>query len=102
MESSNTRPAWMDDELVKDIDPRKLDFISRISSETQGRKSRSQKEMMMQLMPLLKKAKQENLTFSPTEMSAAIQAIRKYSTAEEQAHMDQVLKEAQQKGLPPV
>lgn len=91
MEEKRTHPTWMEDELVRDIPPKKLDFLGRMFLEGQGK---SQKEMMAQLMPMMKKAKQENLTFTPQEMNAAIAAIKKHSSAQELEQIDKLLNKA--------
>ena len=91
MEEKRTHPAWMEDELVRDIPLKKLDFLGRMFLEGQGK---SQKEMMAQLMPMMKKAKQENLTFTPQEMNAAIAAIKKHSSAQELEQIDKLLNKA--------
>ena len=88
---NETRPAWMADPLVNEIPKQKLDFLGQLFSEGRGK---SQKEMMTYLMPLMKKAKQENLTFTPQEMSAAIAAIRKHSSEEELTQIDKILKKS--------
>ena len=88
MEKTNTRPAWMEDEQVKNIDPKKLDFLEKIFKEGRGK---SQKEMFAYMMPMMRKAKQERLTFTPQEMQAAINAIKKYSTEEELKQIDNIL-----------
>lgn len=90
MNESVNRPAWMEDELVKDIPQQKLDFLGTLFKEGHGR---NQKEMISYLMPMMKKAKQENLTFTPQEMNAAIAAIKKYSSEEELKQIDKILKE---------
>lgn len=84
----NNNPQWMSDESVKSIDKRKLDFLSKIFAQGQGK---SQKEMMALLIPSMKKAKQENLTFTPQEMSLAINAIKKYSNKEEIEQINKIL-----------
>lgn len=89
MKEEEKRPAWMEDELVKGIPQKKLDFLGRMFAEGHGK---SQKEMMMFLMPMMKKAKEEHLTFTPQEMNAAIAAIKKHSTPEELKQIDQILK----------
>lgn len=94
MDNSTKRPAWMDDELVRDISPRKLDFLEKMFQEGHGK---SKKEMLAFLMPMMKKAKQENLTFTPAEMNAAITAIRKYSTKEELKKIDEILEKTHNK-----
>ncbi len=94
METSQSTPLWMKDPLVKDIPQRKLQFLGEMFTRGNGK---SQKEMMTFLMPMLKKAKQENLTFTPQEMNAAITAIRRHSSLEEQKEIDRILKKAQRK-----
>ena len=81
-------PEWMLDPLVKDIPKEKLDFLSLMFSESKGK---SQKELMMTLMPMMTRAKKENLYFTPQEMGAAIAAIRKYSSEEELTQIDKIL-----------
>ncbi|MBE5883145.1 MAG: hypothetical protein E7291_01795 [Lachnospiraceae bacterium] len=91
MNENTLHPAWMDDELVKDIAPEKLDFLGKMFSEGHGK---NQKEMMAFLMPMMKKAKQEKLTFTPQEMNAAIAAIKKHSSEDELQKIDQILNKA--------
>lgn len=94
MEQENLRPAWMDDELVKGIPQKKLDFASQLFSQGHGK---SQKEMMGIILPMMKRAKAENLTFTQTELNACIQAIKKHSTQEELSKIDKLMT---QKGVP--
>ena len=89
----NTKPAWMSDPLVKDIPEKKLEFLGQMFTEGQGK---SQKEMMAFMVPMMKKAKQENLTFTPQEMSAAIAAIKKYSSDDELKQIDKILAKTKQ------
>lgn len=88
MSEQANRPLWMDDELVKDIPQKKLDFLGKMFADGQGK---SQKELMRMLMPMMQKAKQENLIFSPQEMNAAIAAIKKYSTEDELKQINKIL-----------
>ncbi len=83
-----SRPAWMSDELVKDIPEAKLHFLSELFQAGKGKKG---KELMATILPLIKKAKEENLMFSSAEMNVAIAAVKKYSTPEELAQMEQLL-----------
>jgi len=92
--NNNNRPQWMNDPSIKDISPKKLEFLEKMFRETQGK---SQKELMTLLIPMMKKAQQENLSFTPAEMNAAISAIRKYSTPEELSKMDEILAKAKKK-----
>lgn len=95
MQESNQRPAWMEDELVKQIDQRKLDFLGHLFEEGHGK---SQKDMMAYLMPMMKKAKQEHLTFTPQEMNAAINAIKKHSTEDELKQINSILEKSKNGG----
>lgn len=87
----NEKPAWMSDPLVSEIPERKLQFLGQLFSKGHGK---SQKEMMSLLMPMMKKAQQEGLTFTPQEMSAAIAAIKKHSSEEELKQIDKILEKA--------
>lgn len=87
--NSNTTPSWMNDELVKDIPENKLTFLGNLFLESKGK---NQKEMMQYFLPTMKKAKAENLTFTQAEVTACIQAIKKYSTEEELSQIDSILK----------
>lgn len=91
MNENVNQPAWMADELVKDIPAKKLEFLGKIFAEGHGK---NQKEMMRFVMPMMKKAKQENLTFTPQEMNAAIAAIKRHSTEEEITQIDKILDKA--------
>lgn len=93
MEQPNT-PEWMDDPLVKDISPAKLTFLSKLFAEGKGK---SQKEMMSFFLPMMQKAKAQNLTFTQAEISACIQAIKKYSSAEELSRIDSLLKKSKER-----
>lgn len=86
-------PAWMSDPLVQDIPKKKLEFLGTMFREGQGK---SQKDLMTFMMPMIKKAKQENLNFTPGEMSAAIAAIKKHSSEDELKQIDNILKKAKQ------
>lgn len=85
------RPEWMSDPLVKEIPERKLEFLGKMFAEGHGK---SQREMMAFLLPMMKKAKAENLTFTPQEMNAAISAIKKHSSEEELKQIDKILDKA--------
>ena len=50
--------------------------------------------MMALLMPAMRKAKQEHLTFTPQEMQTAITAIKKYSTESELRQIENILEKS--------
>ena len=95
MDNDTRTPAWMKDELVKDIPAQKLDLLRQIFEDASRRVNqagpgKSRNEMLMTLMPILQRAKQSNLSFSPAEIQAAVTAIRKYSTAQELQQIDKI------------
>lgn len=94
METTNY-PEWMNDELVKDIPKEKLQFLGSIFTEFQGK---SQKELMSQMMVVMRKAKEQNLTFNLTEMNSAIAAIKKYSSPEELEKINNILSKVKNGG----
>lgn len=92
--SGRTRPAWMSDELVRDIPARKLDFLAELFGQAHSgdpNEKPSQKALLLRLLPKLKQARAEHLELTPAELQAAIAAIRKHSTAQEQQRMDEIL-----------
>lgn len=90
----DTKPEWMSDPLVKNIPEKKLKLLGEMFAEGHGK---SQKEMITFLMPMMKRAKKENLTFTPQEMNAAIAAIKKHSSEEELKQIDKILDKAKKK-----
>ena len=90
MDSSQT-PLWMQDDLVRNIPREKLDFLGKLFAQGHGR---NQKEMMALLMPAMRRARQEHLTFTPQEMQAAITAIKKYSNEAELQQIQNILEKS--------
>ena len=90
MDYSQT-PLWMQDDLVKDIPRKKLEFLSTLFAKGHGK---TQKEMMALLMPAMRKAKKEHLTFTPQEMQAAVTAIKKYSSEAELQQIQNILEKS--------
>ena len=88
------KPAWMQDDLVKDIPQNKLDFLGKMFAEGHGK---SQKEMMALLLPMMKKARQKKLTLTQQEMNAAIAAIKKHSTEAELEQINKILEKSREK-----
>ena len=90
MDCSQT-PLWMQDDLVKDIPREKLEFLYTLFAKGHGK---TQKEMMALLMPAMRKAKKEHLTFTPQEMQAAITAIKKFSSEAELQQIQNILEKS--------
>jgi len=80
---------WMNDTLVQSIPKEKMEFLAKLFQQGKGK---TQKEMMVHLLPLLKEGKEKGLSFTPAEISSAIAAIRKHSSYEENQKIDELLK----------
>lgn len=93
MENSE-KPMWMSDPLVAEIPAEKLDFLNKLFTESQGK---SQAQLMSSLMTMMKKAKKENLVFTPGEMNLAIAAIKRYSSKDELKKIDDLLEKTGRK-----
>lgn len=94
-EKNNTQnPLWMSDPSVEHIPKEKLEFLGELASGSQGK---SQKEMLPYIMTLMKKAKEKGLSFTPLEIQTIISAIKKYSSPEDLAKMDEIMKKAPHK-----
>lgn len=87
-------PAWMQDDSVSNIAPEKFAFLKTLVEGGQGK---NQKELMLYLMQNMKVAKNNGLTFTPSELQLLMETIRKYSTKEDLAKIDELLKKAPHK-----
>jgi len=83
------KPEWMNDPLVKDIDEKKLHFLSDM---VLGGRGKSQKEMMTFMMQKMKQAKAEKINFTSTEISNVVTAIKNHSTPEELEQIENIMK----------
>ena len=90
MEPTN-RPEWMNDASVKEIPAEKLEFLQKIYESGHGKEK---KEIMMHILPMIRRAKEVHLNFTSAELNAAINAIKKYSTDAERSQMDRILSRA--------
>lgn len=89
MEKNTTQPEWMKEPTLKDIPEEKLIFLQQMVFES---KNLSQKELIPFLMALAQRSKKASISFTQSEMTAIIDAIRKYSTPEELLKMNQIMK----------
>ena len=74
--NSKDKPRWMQEPSLRNIESNNL----------------SQKELMPFLMALAQRSRAANITFTQEEMTAIIEAIKKYSTPEELMKMNQIMK----------
>ncbi|MDO4332148.1 MAG: hypothetical protein Q4C58_05600 [Eubacteriales bacterium] len=94
MTNQQPAPSWMEEPSVRDIPKEKLDFLQKLVFES---KTLSQKELLPFLMALAQRSKEEKISFSQEEMNAIIEAIKKYSTPDEIAKINQLMKLLAQK-----
>lgn len=88
------KPEWMSDPLVKNIEDKKLQFLSELVT---GGRGKSQKESMSYMMLKMKQAKAEHISFSSSEVAAVVAAIKNHSTPEELEQIDNIMKKASAK-----
>lgn len=94
MNDPTSSPAWMQEPSVQEIPRHKLDFLQKLVFES---KTLSQKELLPFLMALAQRSREENISFSPKEMNAIIEALKKHSTPEEISKMNQIMRLLAQK-----
>ncbi|MDR2888616.1 MAG: hypothetical protein LBV33_02115 [Lachnospiraceae bacterium] len=86
--SNNNKPEWMNDPLVQNIAPEKLEFLQAMVFE--GNKM-SRDQMMPFLISLAKRGRDKSVTFTDTEMDTVITVLKKYSTPEELDKINKVM-----------
>ena len=80
---------WMQDDELSNISKEKLLLINSFLTDT-GKMN--QKEMMMFIMNLIKKCKQQNIQFSKEEMEQILAVVKKHATPDELVKIDKILK----------
>ena len=80
---------WMQDNELSNISKEKLMLINSFLTDTSRM---SQKEMMMFIMNVVKKCKEQNIQFSKEEMEQIMAVVRKHATPDEIAKIDKVMK----------
>ena len=86
--------TWMNDPLVKDIDPIKLQFLQKLVFES---KSMDKKQLLPFLMALGKRGRESQISFTEEEVNHIIEALKKHSSAEDVAKINSVLTAIQKK-----
>lgn len=80
---------WMQDNELSNISKDKLSLIHSFLTDT-GRMN--QKEMMMFIMNVIKKCKEQNITFSKDEMNQILSVVKKHATLEELNKIEKIMK----------
>lgn len=79
---------WMKDEVLKDIDPYKLEFLQALIFESSNLKK---EQLMPFLMAVMKRGKEKNVSFSDEEITKIVNVIRKYASPEEIAKIEKIM-----------
>ena len=80
---------WMQDEELSNISKDKLMLINSFLTDTS---KMSQKEIMMFIMNVIKKCKEQNISFSKEEMTQIMGIVKKHATPDEIAKIDKIMK----------
>ena len=80
---------WMQGEELSNISKDKLILINSFLTDTS---KMSQKEMMMFIMNVIKKCKEQNISFSKEEMTQIMGIVKKHATPDEIAKIDKIMK----------
>ncbi len=80
---------WMQDDELSNISKDKLMLINSFLTDTSRM---SQKEMMMFIMNVVKKCKEQNIQFSKEEMEQIMTVVKKHATPDEITKIDKVMK----------
>lgn len=84
---------WMNDESLKNIERRKLDFLHSLVIESASLK---QKELLPFFLALAKRGQTENIHFSKEEIRLISDVIKKNSSESDRAKIDKILNTAPQ------
>ena len=80
---------WMQDNELSNISKEKLLLINSFLTDTS---KMNQKEIMMFIMNVIKKCKEQNISFSKEEMTQIMGIVKKHATPDEIAKIDKIMK----------
>ena len=76
---------WLNNPILQNIDPVKLELIRRAASQTSGK---SGKELAPIMMALITSANQKNIRFSPDEVSLILDLLKDGKNSKEKQNID--------------
>lgn len=79
---------WINNPMLKNIDPVKLDLIQKAASQVSGK---SGKEMAPIMLALITSANRQKIQFSQEEISLILEILKEGKSKEEQAQIDQTI-----------
>lgn len=78
---------WMNNPLLKNMDPAKLELIRMAASQTDGKAG---KDLAPILMALITNANKKGIQFTSEEIHLILEIMKEGKTKEEQAQMDRM------------
>lgn len=79
---------WMNNPLLKDMDPLKLELIQRAAAQTAGK---SGKDLAPIMLALITGANKKGIQFSSDEISLILGLLKEGKSKEEQAQIDRTI-----------
>lgn len=79
---------WLNNPLLQDIDPIKLELIKTAASQTAGKSGNS---LAPVLMSLITNANRKGIQFSPEEISLILELMKDGKSPKERAQIDQTI-----------
>ncbi len=79
---------WMNDPLLKDMDPIKKELFMNAASQVAGKSGNAMASVMMQL---IMNARKKKIQFSPEEMNLILQVLKQGKSPEEQKNIDKTV-----------
>ncbi len=79
---------WMNDPLLKDMDPVKKELFMTAASQVAGKSGNAMATVMMQL---IMKARKKGIQFTPEEMSLILQVLKQGKSPAEQQNIDKTV-----------
>lgn len=79
---------WINNPMLKNIDPIKLDLIQKAASQVSGK---SGKELAPVMLALITSANRQKIQFSQEEISLILEILKDGKSKEEQAQIDQTI-----------
>lgn len=86
---------WMSDPALAGIDRSKLDFLQALVFES---RAMNKEQMLPFLMAVAKRGQKEHITFSSEEIETIAATIKNYSSPEEAAAIDKMMRMRKNRG----
>lgn len=79
---------WLNDPMLKNMDPIKVELIKTAAAQTSGKSGRA---LVPVLMTLITNANKKGIRFSPDEISLILELIKEGKTQKEKEQIDRTI-----------